>query len=127
MRAEGGVVVAVRSESPGNATGTHDLPRALKPSRTASNGLSHGCQTEHHLHYGGSQKPIFSVAADAIHPGMWRVVLPDGSLSDMANLTRAKDAAFVMADRGPPRRNQSLLRWRTQRAVARIPKTEIPQ
>ena len=71
--------------------------------------------TEHHLHYGSSRKPIFRVVPDAIHPGMWRVVLPDGSLSDMANLTRARDAAFVMADRGPPRRNQYLLQWKTQR------------
>ena len=68
---------------------------------------------EHHLHYGSSRNPIFRVVPDAVYPGMWRVVLPDGSLSDMANLTRAKDAAVVMADRGPPRRNQSLLSWKT--------------
>ena len=30
---------------------------------------------------------------DAVYPGMWRVQWPDGRLSDMANLTRAKDAA----------------------------------
>jgi hypothetical protein len=77
------------------------------------------CATEHHLHYGGSRKPIFRVVADAICPGMWRVVLLDGSLSDMANLTRAKDAAFVMADRGPPRRNQSLLHWKTSPTALR--------
>ena len=29
---------------------------------------------------------------DATHPGMWRVRWPDGRLSDMTNLTRAKDA-----------------------------------
>jgi len=29
---------------------------------------------------------------DAAHPGMWRVRWPDGRLSDMTNLTRAKDA-----------------------------------
>jgi hypothetical protein len=29
---------------------------------------------------------------DAPHPGMWRVRWPDGRLSDMTNLTRAKDA-----------------------------------
>jgi hypothetical protein len=32
------------------------------------------------------------VVSDAAHPGMWRVRWPDGSLSDMTNLTRAKDA-----------------------------------
>ena len=90
------------------------VPLDSKSSRTASNSLSHGCLAapEHHLFYGGSRTPIFRVVPDSTYPGMWRVVLPDGSLSDMANLTWAKDAAFVMADRGPPRRNQSLLRWR---------------
>ena len=29
---------------------------------------------------------------DAVHPGIWRVRWPDGRLSDMTNLTRAKDA-----------------------------------
>ena len=29
---------------------------------------------------------------DAAHPGMWRVRWRDGRLSDMTNLTRAKDA-----------------------------------
>ena len=29
---------------------------------------------------------------DAARPGMWRVQWPDGRLSDMTNLTRAKDA-----------------------------------
>jgi hypothetical protein len=29
---------------------------------------------------------------DAVHPSMWRVRWPDGRLSDMTNLTRAKDA-----------------------------------
>ena len=32
------------------------------------------------------------LVADAAHPGMWRVRWPDGRLSDMTNLTRAKDA-----------------------------------
>jgi hypothetical protein len=32
------------------------------------------------------------VVPDAAHPGMWRVRWPDGHLSDMTNLTRAKDA-----------------------------------
>jgi hypothetical protein len=29
---------------------------------------------------------------DAVYPNMYRLVRPDGSLSDMVNLTRAKDA-----------------------------------
>ena len=37
-----------------------------------------------------ARKP--KVVPDAAHPGMWRVRWPDGRLSDMTNLTRAKDA-----------------------------------
>jgi hypothetical protein len=33
------------------------------------------------------------VVPDERYPGMYRVRLPDGSLSDMVNLARAKDAA----------------------------------
>jgi hypothetical protein len=32
------------------------------------------------------------VMPDATHTGMWRVRWPDGRLSDITNLTRAKDA-----------------------------------
>jgi hypothetical protein len=32
------------------------------------------------------------VVPDSAHRGMWRVRWPDGRLSDMTNLTRAKDA-----------------------------------
>jgi hypothetical protein len=32
------------------------------------------------------------VVPDEVHPGMWRVRWPDGRLSDITNLTRAKDA-----------------------------------
>jgi hypothetical protein len=32
------------------------------------------------------------VVPDAAHPGMWRVRWPDGRLSDITNLTWAKDA-----------------------------------
>jgi hypothetical protein len=35
------------------------------------------------------------VRPDSRHPGMYRVVESDGSLSDMANLTRARDAAMA--------------------------------
>ena len=34
---------------------------------------------------------------DRIWPGMWRVCLPDGHLTDMVNLSRAKDAAASLA------------------------------
>jgi hypothetical protein len=35
------------------------------------------------------------VRPDSRYPGMYRVVQSDGSLSDMANLTRARDAAVA--------------------------------
>jgi|KBSMisStaDraftv2_1062788.scaffolds.fasta_scaffold74570_4 hypothetical protein len=41
----------------------------------------------------------FSVVVDERYPQMWRVRRPDGSLSDMVNRTRAKDAALAMLDR----------------------------
>jgi len=37
------------------------------------------------------------VVPDEKYPGMWRVRSPDGRLSDMANITWAKDAAATMA------------------------------
>jgi hypothetical protein len=40
---------------------------------------------------------------DAKWPGMYRLVLADGSLSDMVNLTRAKDALLHMKARAVPR------------------------
>jgi hypothetical protein len=39
-----------------------------------------------------SQKLDPRIVPDAKWPGMYRIRLPDGSLSDMLNLTRAKDA-----------------------------------
>ena len=36
---------------------------------------------------------LASIEPDKIWPGMWRVRLPDGHLTDMVNLSRVKDAA----------------------------------
>jgi hypothetical protein len=45
-------------------------------------------------HRGGCRSPPRKpkVVPDPARPGMWRVRWPDGRLSDMTNLTRAKDA-----------------------------------
>jgi hypothetical protein len=64
------------------------------------------------LHYASAKHPLAEIAPDANWPGMWRVRWPDGSLSDMVNLSRAKDAAIAIAERGPPARNRRLLSWR---------------
>jgi hypothetical protein len=42
-------------------------------------------------------KTVVGIAPDRTYTGMWRVVLPDGRLSDMANRARAKDAAMTIA------------------------------
>jgi hypothetical protein len=45
----------------------------------------------------GSTKALVRIVPDQTYPGMWRV-LRDGSLSDMLNITRAKDVAFGLAE-----------------------------
>jgi hypothetical protein len=40
---------------------------------------------------------LASIEPDQIWPGMWRVRLPDGYLTDMVNLSRAEDAAASLA------------------------------
>jgi hypothetical protein len=37
-----------------------------------------------------------AIVPDATWPGLWRVKMPDGLLTDMVNLTRAKDAAVSL-------------------------------
>jgi hypothetical protein len=41
----------------------------------------------------GRKTPIVSIEQDKTYPNMWRVRFPDGRLTDMVNLTRARDAA----------------------------------
>jgi hypothetical protein len=45
----------------------------------------------------GSHRALIRIERDSKYPEMWRVVKPDGSLTDMVNLTRAKDAAMSLA------------------------------
>jgi hypothetical protein len=42
-------------------------------------------------------RPLASVEPDKDWPGMWRVRMADGHVTDMVNLTRAKDAALSLA------------------------------
>jgi hypothetical protein len=51
----------------------------------------------HTLHRGGSKTPVIAVVPDKIYPTMWRIKHRDGKLSDMVNLTRARDAAITFA------------------------------
>jgi hypothetical protein len=47
----------------------------------------------------GSRHPVLSIEPDATYPAMWRVRRPDGTLTDMVNRTRAKDAGLSIARR----------------------------
>jgi hypothetical protein len=64
------------------------------------------------LHYGRSTKLLAWVVPDDRWPKMWRIRWPDGRSSDMVNLARAKDAAAVLAQKGPPARDRSMFHWK---------------
>jgi hypothetical protein len=64
------------------------------------------------LHYGNVQTPLVRVEPDAVWPRMWRMVWPDGLVSDMGNLSRIRDAAAVICERGPPIRNRRRFNWK---------------
>ena len=48
------------------------------------------------LHRKGSRRPLISIERDSTYPNMWRVRRPNGTLSDMVNRVRCKDAAESM-------------------------------
>jgi hypothetical protein len=64
------------------------------------------------LHYGSARTPIAVIVPDSVYPGVYRIRWPSGELSDMVNLSRAKDAALAICERGPPRRDPRLFRWK---------------
>jgi hypothetical protein len=45
----------------------------------------------------GRGAPLAEIVPEPQWKGMWRVRLPDGTLSDMVNITRARDAARSLA------------------------------
>src|SRR5262249_35437243 len=47
------------------------------------------------LHYGQSQTPVLEIIPDPT--GLYRIAWPDSGLSDLANLTRCKQAALEWA------------------------------
>src|SRR5262249_29644526 len=49
------------------------------------------------LYHGNDPNPLVTIEPDSKYSGMYRIRFPDGGLSDMANLTRAKDAATALA------------------------------
>jgi hypothetical protein len=66
------------------------------------------------LHYGRSTEPLAWIVPSEQWPRMWRVLWPDGSLSDITNRARAKEAAKVIAERGPPPRDRRMFRWQKE-------------
>jgi hypothetical protein len=44
------------------------------------------------------RRRVLRIVRDKTYPTMWRVELPDGTLTDMCNLARAKDAALDIAE-----------------------------
>src|SRR5262249_31711876 len=49
------------------------------------------------LYHGNDPNPLVTIEPDSKYAGMYRIRFPDGGLSDMANLTRVKDAAIALA------------------------------
>ena len=49
------------------------------------------------LFHGNNCNPLITIEPDAKYAGMYRLQFPEGGLSDMVNLTRAKDAAIGLA------------------------------
>jgi hypothetical protein len=47
--------------------------------------------------HGSHHRALIQIERDSKYPDMWRVVRPDGSLTDIVNMTRAKDAAMSLA------------------------------
>jgi hypothetical protein len=43
------------------------------------------------------RRTLLRIERDEVYPEMWRVRRPDGSLTDIVNRTRAKDAAVSIA------------------------------
>jgi hypothetical protein len=68
------------------------------------------------LFYGQASTPLVRAEPDRTYPDLWRIVWPDGRVSDIVNLTRAKDAAMALSERGPPARNPQRLHWRLNRS-----------
>ena len=63
-----------------------------------------------HLCYG--KTALVQVVPNELYPNMYRLAWPSGEISDLANLSRIKDAAAAICERGPPHRDAKLLLWK---------------
>ena len=73
---------------------TRGLEAEMKPGSYRRRNVKWIGNAVHH-HSGGS--PVLAIVPDGTWPGMWRVALPDGSLTDIVNLSRVRDAAIDWA------------------------------
>jgi hypothetical protein len=77
---------------------------------------------DHLLFYGHATRPLARVFADG---PLYRIDWPDGSVSDICNLSRAKDAAMAIAERGPPTRNRRMFHWKKKASKRRLEASPI--
>jgi hypothetical protein len=78
-----------RSAVTGNEEKAHPAPRVLSAVTVA---LQHIDNTGEFYTKNEDARPGWGIVPDAKWPGMYRMRRPDGSLSDMVNLARVKDA-----------------------------------
>lgn len=57
------------------------------------------------------KRSVLHVVPDSKYPAMYRIRRRDGSLSDLGNLTRVKDAAEVIASRELNIHDPAQLKW----------------
>jgi hypothetical protein len=69
-------------------------------------------QVAYYLYYGNSRAPLARVLPHARYVGMWRIAWPDGRVSDIVNLARAKDAAMAWGERNTPGKDRNRLGWK---------------
>jgi hypothetical protein len=65
----------------------------------------------------GRGRALLDVVPDGTYAGVWRIQMPDGRRSDMANLTWAKDAAISIASDGR-RSDMANLTWAKDAAIS---------
>ena len=76
------------------------------------------------LRYGRRAQVIVRVVQeDSIYPNMWRVEFVDRTLSDMVNLTRAKDAGATHGAGAPqPKKHNASRIWAAAGAFFQTPR-----
>jgi hypothetical protein len=64
------------------------------------------------LYHGDSKRPLAIVVEDDGWHSIYVIRWPNGQTSDIGNLSRAKDAAEAICERGPPLRNRQRFHWK---------------